>query len=296
MKLSTAYEPGKLALSFELFPPKTPAGEQDLFRHLEQLLAFRPAYITCTYGAGGSTRAKTLDIVEQVRSRYGYPVASHLTCVGATIDELRSYLTEAARRGVDHIVALRGDPPQGQSAFQAVQGGFAFASELVALVRHEFPQFGIAVAGYPETHREATSPQADLEHLRTKVAAGGDIVITQLFYDNDDFFRFRDQCRAIGIKAPIVPGLLPITNLAQVQRITKLCGARLPSDLVAALEAAGDDSDAQFQAGVEHCTRQTQALIDGHTPGIHFYVLNKSTATCAVLRNLNLTGGALSRD
>jgi methylenetetrahydrofolate reductase (NADPH) len=288
MKLSAAYMPGKFALSFELFPPKSPSAEDELFRHLNELVKFGPDFITCTYGAGGSTRSKTLDIVDQTRRRYGLPVASHLTCVGSTRDELRAYLDEAARRGVDHIVALRGDPPQGEVGFKAVAGGLSFASELVALVRGEFPQFGIAVAGYPETHREASSPAADLENLRRKVACGGDVVITQLFYDNADFFRFREQCRALAITAPIVPGILPVTNLAQVQRISKLCGARLPQALTESLEAAGDDADAQFQTGVDYCTRQTQELIDAGVPGLHFYVLNKSPATCAVLREVRL--------
>ena len=181
MKLSSYYGPGKFGLSFELFPPKTEAGETELFRHLEDLAAFEPSYITCTYGAGGSTRQKTLEIVERVHERLGCPVASHLTCVGSTADELRSYLREARSRGVEHIVALRGDPPKGETSFQAVAGGLRYASELVALIRGEFPEFGIAVAGYPETHIEAISPEADLENLKRKVDAGGDVVITQLF-------------------------------------------------------------------------------------------------------------------
>jgi methylenetetrahydrofolate reductase (NADPH) len=229
MKLSSVYAPGKFGLSFELFPPKTASGEEELFRHLEELVSFEPSYITCTYGAGGSTRQKTLEIVERVRQRFGCPVASHLTCVGSTEDELRSYLRDARQRGVDHIVALRGDPPKGEAQFKAVAGGLRYASELVALVRQEFPDFGIAVAGYPETHIEALSPEADLENLKRKVDAGGDIVITQLFYINEDFFRFRDRCKQIGIRAPIVPGILPVTNLAQIRRITSLCGARLPT-------------------------------------------------------------------
>ncbi len=155
MSISQAYGPGKFGLSFELFPPKTPAGEAELFRHLQPLMAFRPSYVTCTYGAGGSTRDKTLDIVTGVRSRFGVPVASHLTCVGSTVDELRKYLTEAAQRGVDYIVALRGDPPRGETSFRPVEGGLRYASELVGLVRREFGRFGIAVAGYPETHQEA---------------------------------------------------------------------------------------------------------------------------------------------
>jgi methylenetetrahydrofolate reductase (NADPH) len=288
MSISQTYGPGKFGLSFELFPPKTPAGEAELFRHLEQLMPFRPSYVTCTYGAGGSTRDKTLDIVTQVRARYGVPVASHLTCVGSTVDELRTYLGEAAQRGVDHIVALRGDPPKGETNFQPVEGGLRYASELVKLVRSEFKKFGIAVAGYPETHQEAVSPDADLENLRRKVEAGGEIVITQLFYRNDDFFRFRDRCDKLGIRAAIVPGILPVTNLAQIQRITSMCGAHLPTDLHAALAAKEDDADSQFEVGIAFAIRQVQELIDAGIPGVHFYVLNKSPATCAVLRGVRL--------
>lgn len=288
MKVSSAYGPGRFGLSFELFPPKTPAGETELYHHLEQLLEFSPSYITCTYGAGGSTRDKTLEIVEQVHARYGYPVASHLTCVGSRVDELRTFLGEAARRGVDNIVALRGDPPRGQTEFKPVAGGLRYASELVALVRSEFPQFGIAVAGYPETHQEAANPAADLQNLQRKVQAGGDVVLTQLFYDNADFFRFRQACHDLGLTVPIVPGILPITNLAQVQRITSLCGARLPVDLVTALAVAGDDPDRQFEIGVDYAIRQVQELVDDGVPGLHFYVLNKSPATTSVLRAVPL--------
>ena len=286
MKLSSVYSPGKFGLSFELFPPKTASGEEELFRHLEELVSFEPSYITCTYGAGGSTRQKTLEIVDRVRQRFGCPVASHLTCVGSTEDELRSYLRDARQRGVDHIVALRGDPPKGEAQFKAVAGGLRYASELVALVRQEFPDFGIAVAGYPETHIEALSPEADLENLKRKVDAGGEIVITQLFYINEDFFRFRDRCEQIGIQAPIVPGILPVTNLAQIRRITSLCGAKLPPQFVADLEQREGQPEDQFEVGVDFATRQTQELLDAGVPGIHFYVLNKSPATCRVLRSV----------
>lgn len=284
MRVSAAYGPGKFGLSFELFPPKTEAGEEELFRQLVELVAFGPSYITCTYGAGGSTRAKTLDIVQRVRQQFGVAAASHLTCVGATADELRSYLAEAARRGIENIVALRGDPPRGQTEFRAVEGGFRYASDLVRLIRGEFPVFGIAVAGYPETHLEALSPQADLENLKRKVDAGGDIVITQLFYDNADFLRFRERAQRMGIGVPIVPGILPVTNLAQIRRITSLCGAKLPSEFLAALEEHEGSAEAQFEVGVEFATRQVQGLMDAGVPGIHFYVLNKSPATSRVLK------------
>jgi methylenetetrahydrofolate reductase (NADH) len=269
-------------LSFELFPPKTAAAEEALWDNLQHLMAFQPDVVTCTYGAGGSTRDKTLGIVEQVKRQFGVRVASHLTCVGSTVEQLRGYLTEACSRGIENIVALRGDPPQGETAFQPVEGGLRYASELVTLIRGEFPAFGIAVAGYPETHQEATTPQADLENLQRKVAAGGHCVITQLFYDNADFFRFRERCQKLGIRVPIIPGILPVTNLAQIQRFTSFCKAKLPGALVAEL-GQKDEADWQFAVGVRWAARQVQELIDAGVPGLHFYVLNKSSATAAVL-------------
>lgn len=284
MLVREAYGPGKFGLSFELFPPKTPVAEEELFRHLAELVSFRPSYITCTYGAMGSTRAKTLDVVERVRREFNCPVASHLTCVGSTVDELRSYLAEAWRRGVTNVVALRGDPPKGETEFKPVAGGLRYANELVTLVRREFAQFGVAVAGYPEKHQEAASFELDLANLKRKVDAGADIVITQLYYDNADFFRFRDRAGELGIRVPIVPGILPVTNLAQIRRITSMCGARLPAAFVHDLEKFDSQPEQQFEVGVEFATRQVQALVDAGVPGIHFYVLNKSPATCRVLR------------
>jgi methylenetetrahydrofolate reductase (NADPH) len=286
MRVAAVYGPGKFGLSFELFPPKTEAGETALWRNLDELMEFAPSFVTCTYGAGGATRSKTLDIVSHVRLQYRVPVASHLTCVGATVDDLRTYLGEAQARGIENIVALRGDPPKGETSFQAVAGGLRFANELVSLISREFGGFGIAVAGYPETHQEAPSADEDLFNLKRKVDCGGEVVITQLFYDNDDFFRFRERCDSAGIRVPIVPGILPITNFAQVQRITSLCKARLPAELCAALEQAGNDEAAQFAIGVDYATRQVQGLIDSGVPGLHFYVLNKSPATVSVLRSV----------
>ena len=285
--LNTVYGPDRFGLSFELFPPKTESGDRALFQHVEQLTQFRPSYITCTYGAGGSTRDKTLDVVDRVKQQFQVPVASHLTCVGATREDLRGYLIEAQRRGVDAIVALRGDPPEGQEHFKPVPGGLRYANELVELIQGEFPQFSIAVAGYPETHQEALSPEADLDNLKRKVEAGADVVITQLFYQQDEFFRFRDRYHQAGIEAPLVPGILPVTNLAQIKRITALCGARLPAPFVQRLSEQ-EDPEWQFQVGVDFATEQVQALLEGEVPGVHFYVLNKSQATSQVLQRVEL--------
>ena len=282
MKLGEVYRSAARGLSFELFPPKTPEGESALLHHVEQLMRFGPHYITCTYGAGGSTRDRTLRIVQQVKQRFQVPVASHLTCVESTIAQLSDYLTEAAAAEVDAIVALRGDPPQGQTTFQSVDGGLAHANELVALIHERFPKFGIAVAGYPETHRESPDWQTDVEHLRRKVDAGADVVITQLFYDNDDYWRFCDRCHTAGITVPLIPGILPVTNLGQIRRITALCGAKLPPAFLQRLSER-DDADWQFQVGVELAISQTAGLLSGGAPGLHYYVLNRSEATSQVL-------------
>ncbi len=286
MSLSEFFAPGRLGLSYELFPPKTAKGEGNLVEQVGQLLQFAPDFITCTYGAGGSTRQKTLEILGRVQQLAGLPVASHLTVVGSTVDELRQYLELAARQGVDYIVALRGDPPAGSVSFEAVDGGLRYANELVELVRREFPGFGVLVAGYPETHREAPSPEADLQNLRHKADAGADAIVTQLFYNNADFFRFVERCRGAGIRVPIVPGILPVTSLQQIQRITALCGARLPDRFVARL-GERPEPEWQFDVGVEWATRQCEELIEGGVPGIHFYVLNQSPATIRILTNLN---------
>jgi methylenetetrahydrofolate reductase (NADPH) len=283
MRFSTAYGRGKFGLSFELFPPKTAQGEANLFHHVGRLIAYRPSLITCTYGAGGSTQDKTLEIVARVHRDFQLSVATHLTCVGRTVTQLREYLRQAQALGVENVVALRGDPPRGDATFQAVAGGLSYGNELVALIRAEFADLGIAVAGYPETHQEAPSPEVDLANLKRKVEAGADVIITQLFYDNADFFRFRDRCTAVGIGVPIIPGLLPITNFSQIKRITSLCGAKLPSDLVTGLEKAGEDDAAQFATGVDFAIRQTQQLVDASVPGVHFYVLNRSEAAARVL-------------
>ena len=287
--LQALYKSTSFGISFEVYPPKSQQGMDDLFENLSDLMQYNPLYVTCTYGAGGSTQDKTLEIIERVKSEFKVPVATHLTCVGATTDYLISYLKDAGKRGVDSVVALRGDPPQGETTFKAVEGGLSYANELVALIRANFnDRFGIAVAGYPEKHQEAPSLEVDLENLKRKVDAGADIVVTQLFYDNADFYRFRDRCVAAGISIPIVPGILPVTNLSQIKRITALCGSKLPQNLSSKLETHVNDPQGQFDVGVYHATRQVEDLIDQGAPGTHFYVLNKSQATAQLLRALSL--------
>jgi methylenetetrahydrofolate reductase (NADPH) len=283
MGLGDFFKGKKKGLSFELFPPKTDEGVGPLLNTVGDLMSFAPDFFTCTYGAGGSTRDRTLQILEKVKHQFSIPVASHLTCVGSTVDQLRGYLDAAIEVGTDYIVALRGDPPKGETEFRQTDGGFRYANDLVSLINTEYPQLGIAVAGYPEVHQEAPNLEVDLINLKRKVDAGADIVVTQLFYKNDDYFRFVDRCRAIGINIPIVPGILPVTNLAQIQRIASLCKAGLPDAFIDRLQA-NSDADWQFKVGVEFAQDQVAELLNEGVPGVHFYVLNKSQATSEVLR------------
>jgi methylenetetrahydrofolate reductase (NADPH) len=206
MRLNEFFKPGHLGLSFEVFPTKTDEAFETLMGTIGELKEFKPDFFTCTYGAGGSTRDRTIQIIEALKNRFSQRVASHLTCVGSTVEQLRDYLDHAVSLGTDYIVALRGDPPKGQSEFQQTVGGLRYANELVSLIKSDYPQLGIAVAGYPEIHQEAPSAQVDLDNLKRKVDSGADIVVTQLFYDNQDFYRFVDQCEKAGIRVPIVPG------------------------------------------------------------------------------------------
>lgn len=286
MRIGEIYRPGKFGLSFEIFPPKTPDGDDALWENVGRLARFRPSFISCTYGAGGSTRTRTVELCQGIQKRFQVAATAHFTCLGGTRDELRNWLVLARDGGITNIMALRGDPPAGQTEFRHVAGGFLHANELVSMIRSEFPEFGIGVAGYPEKHPEAPSFDVDFDNLKRKVAAGGDAVFTQLFFENDNFLRFRDRCAAAGIKIPIVPGIMPILNFAQIKRITSMCGALLPRELAGRLEAAQDDKEAQFQIGVEFASRQCQDLVARGVPGIHFYVLNRSQACETILAAL----------
>ncbi len=277
MSLASHYANERCAISFELFPPKTEAGLESLLETVKRLIDFDPSYFTCTYGAGGSSQETTLKVLKRIKEITDLPVASHLTCVGRTTEQLEQYLRDAKSIGTDYIVALRGDPPKGSDQFEAVEGGLRYANELVELIQAKFDDFGIAVAGYPEVHQEAVDAQTDLENLKRKVDAGADVVITQLFYDNDDFYRFRDKCDAIGIRVPIVPGLLPVTNFKQAQRIASMCKASIPETLADAMNASAEATD-QFKVGLEHARQQKEDLLEKGVPGIHYYVLNKCEA------------------
>lgn len=289
MSLASHYANQGCAISFELFPPKTDKQLEVLCENVRRLTQFNPAYFTCTYGAGGSTQGTTLDVLEKVKAITNLPVASHLTCVGATVQQLDDYMNDARQRGTDYIVALRGDPPKGTDTFQQTEGGLKYANELVDLIRQRHQDFGIAVAGYPEVHQEAPDADTDLENLKRKVDSGADIVITQLFYANDDFYRFRDRCVAAGIDVPIVPGILPVTNFNQAKRIASMCKASIPNALESAMLET-EDMDDQFKIGVDHARMQTVDLIENGVPGIHYYVLNKSDAAEKMLDGLQMVG------
>jgi methylenetetrahydrofolate reductase (NADPH) len=275
------------SFSFEFFPPKTEEGEQKLFAALEELRDLQPTYVSVTWGAGGTTREKTIDIVERIRHDFGLEAMAHFTCVGATVDDLRRSLTRMQEAGIDNVLALRGDPPRGQEKFVATEGGLSYATDLTRLVAEEF-DFCLVGACYPEVHPEAPTAEEDLQHLVEKVEAGARVLITQLFFDNADYFRFVDDARAAGIDVPIIPGIMPITNFEQIKRFTSMCGARIPVELERRLSAIADNPEAVAEFGVAYATLQCADLLARGAPGIHFYTLNKSPATRAILSALRL--------
>jgi methylenetetrahydrofolate reductase (NADPH) len=282
----------KPVISFELYPPKTEQGLQTLKKKIiPNLVKLGPSYITVTYGAGGSTQGSTLEIASTIKNECGLESACHLTCVGASSSEIDEVVRKIAAEGIGNIVVLRGDAPQGQGNFIAHDDGFSYANELVSHIRSNedsAQRFGLAVAGYPEKHQEAESLGVDIANLKRKVDAGADIIITQLFYDNQAFFTYRDKVHAAGIDIPIVPGLMPIQSSSQIQRIAALCGARLPDDLLGRLEDAGDNDEMATEIGTKQCIAQSKELLDNGVPGIHFYVLNRSPQITRIVKALRV--------
>ncbi len=283
---------GRPAISFEFFPPKTDDGLRVLFeKTLPALTALQPDYCSVTYGAGGSTRDTTLGIVDRIQREHGLTAMMHLTCVNSTREQLREVIEAARQRGIRNLLALRGDPPGGAGPWTAVEGGFTYSHELVRLIR-ELGGFSIGTAGFPEGHiAQPLGRLADWGFLAEKVAAGADFIITQLFFDNDDFYRFHEHLTGkLGVTVPIIPGILPILSAKQTKKFTELCGARLPAPFVARLDALGDDDAAVTQFGIDYATEQCAALRQYGVPGLHFYTLNKAHSTLAVARNLGLVG------
>jgi len=287
MRIDEILSAERPVFSFEFFPPKTPAGEQNLYAALSELKTLDPSFISVTYGAGGSTREKTIEIVKRIKDEWGLEAMAHFTCVGATVPELRSTLDEMQAAGIDNVLALRGDPPTGEQAWRKTEGGLEYSRELVELIAADYP-FAIGAACFPETHIHATSPEDDLEHLAEKVSAGADFLITQLFLDNSLYFDFVSRARAAGIEVPIIPGVMPITRVGQIERMAAMCGSSISEQLRRELEVRGDDTEAVLDFGVAYATLQCSELLAAGAPGIHFYTLNRSPATRAILGALKL--------
>ncbi len=286
--LRFARERGEPVFSFEFFPPKTDEGVKLLFETVEALRPLAPAFVSVTYGAGGSTRARTVELVKRLKRETGIEAMAHVTCVGASRHEIAATLDEFAEAGVGNLLALRGDPPKGETAFTPHPGGFRHASELVAFIRANRARwdFCIGAAAYPEGHPETRDLEADLRHLKLKVDAGADFLVTQLFFRNGVYDDFVARARAAGIQAPILAGIMPFTNVEQVERFTATCGATIPPQLQAAMEVRRTDPDAARDLGVAYASLQCQDLLRRGVPGVHFYTLNRSTSTRAIVAAL----------
>jgi len=273
--------------SFEFFPPKTPVGNENLGRALVDLRELAPDFVSVTYGAGGTTRDTTIDVVGHIKRDLGLEVMAHLTCVNATVDDVRRTLDRMREVGIDNVLALRGDPPRGQERWTKTHGGLEFSHELVSLIRAEY-DFSVAGAAFPETHIHAVSPEDDLDHLKRKVELGVEVLITQMFFDNAHYFDFVRRARAIGIDVPIIPGVMPILSLDGIKRMTELSAADLPDPLETELTRRREDVQAIAELGVSYATLQCADLLAGGAPGIHFITLNRSSATRAILSALRL--------
>jgi methylenetetrahydrofolate reductase (NADPH) len=287
MRIDEILVPETPVFSFEFFPPKTEAGEQNLYEALNELRALDPAFVSVTYGAGGSSREKTIEIVKRIKEDFGLEAMAHFTCVGATVAELRSTLEEMRAAGIDNVLALRGDPPEGAEAWTKTEGGLEYSRELVELIGGDY-EFAIGAACFPETHIHAESAEADLAYLAEKVQAGVDFLITQMFFDNAFYFDFVRRARGTGIDVPIIPGVMPITKVGQVERMASMCGSAIPEGLRAELHARADDAEAVLDFGVAYATLQCNELLAAGAPGVHFYTLNRSPATRAIVSALKL--------
>jgi len=287
VKLADLYARPGLTLSVEFFPPKTDKGEENLFNEIEIIKRLNPGFCSVTYGAGGSTREKTVDLVETIHDGCGLEVMCHLTVVGQSKDEARAILRRLKDKGIENLIALGGDPPQGMADWRPHADGFHHAAELVRETV-AVGGFSTAVAGFPEVHPRAVSRESDLKFVKEKVDAGAVAIITQLFFDNEDYYRFVVDLRKLGVKVPIVPGVLPILSAAQVRRFTALCGAKIPAALEAKLVKVENDDDAAVEMGIEYASRQCEGLIKFGAPGLHFYSLNKSHSVAAICKNLGL--------
>jgi methylenetetrahydrofolate reductase (NADPH) len=291
--LAEAEEP---LFSFEFFPPRSDAGERVLGLALESLRALSPDFVSVTYGAGASSRGRTLELTKWIKQELGIEAMAHLSCVGATREELHAIVADMSEAGIENILALRGDPPRGQTGWEPHPGGLSYSTELAGLIRADFPSLSIGGACFPEVHPEAPDLAHDLRFLKEKVDMGVSFLVTQLFFDNELYFRFVDEARAAGIEVPILPGIMPITDLKQIKTITGMCGATIPQKLLEALEWRSHDPEAVLQLGVSSATLQCAELLARGAPGIHFYTLNRSHATRAILSALKVHRPWVARD
>ena len=288
MHISRVLRERNPALSFEFFPPKSEAASASLFETIKDLIPLRPAYVSVTYGAGGSTRQLTHDLVVKLRTETDLTIIPHLTCVGSTRDEVKQILDLYAASGIENIMALRGDPPKGATRFTAPEGGFAHAADLVSFIRRYFPRMGIGVAGFPEGHPETPNRLHEIDYLKAKVEQGADYICTQLFFDNRDFYDFCERCEIAGITIPIIAGIMPVTSLKGMQRMAELAlGARFPARLTKSLVRAKDDEYVE-RVGIHWATEQVRDLVDHGVKGVHFYTLNRSKATLRIYETLGL--------
>jgi methylenetetrahydrofolate reductase (NADPH) len=286
MRIDEILASSRPVFSVEFFPPKTEEGRETLFETVDVLRELGPSFFSVTYGAGGATREGTVEITREIRDEYGVEAMAHLSCVGETRESLRETVDEIARAGIENILALRGDPPRGQTDFEQPEGGLGSAADLTALISETHPDLAIGGACFPEVHPEAASLETDIAYLKTKVENGASFLITQLFYDNRSYFDFVPAARAAGIEVPIVPGIMPMTRYKQIARIAELCEARIPERLSDAMEAADGNEQAEFGIGVAYAAQQCAELLREGAPGIHFYALNRWPATRAILAAL----------
>ena len=287
MRIRDTLDSRVLTLSFEFYPPTNDIGYWDLHRTIESLKPLDPTFVSVTYGAGGAARKRTIELVQRIKTHIGIESMAHLTCLGSTRQELSHILDQLKQNGVENVLGLRGDPPQEQSAPSGTEGAFAHANELIAFIGDRHGQdFCIGGACYPEVHPECPTAEQDLENLKRKVDTGAEFLITQLFFNNDVFFAFRERVLAAGIQVPIVVGIMPILSVKQIKRFTTMCGASIPKALLDKLEAVEDDPEAVRQVGMYHATQQCHELIAQDAAGIHFYTLNRSTATRAIFQEI----------
>ncbi len=292
MHISEILKRDKISFSFEFFPPKTEKGSKNLFQVISELIPLDPSYVSVTYGAGGSTRQLTHDLITKIQSTTDLTVVSHLTCVGSTKDEIRTILDTYCESGIKNIMALRGDPPYGEEKFVKTEGGFEYAYELVEFIKKNYPEMGIGVAGFPEGHPETPNRLFEIENLKRKVDAGADYICTQLFFNNADFYDFRERCEVARIHVPIIAGIMPITSFSSMNRMSELAlGMRYPARLLKSLKRAESD-DYAYKVGVHWATEQVDELIDHNVEGIHFYTLNKSNATLEIYSSLGVSSSA----